>query len=91
MRCARSWPGMKPHNETLLPMPLKLSEPQELLVNKLKGGAQLRHQLDTGLFRLQDGSKSRTVHPATVESLIRAGVISKSMSGDCRLETTALP
>lgn len=82
---------MKPHNETLLPMPLKLSEPQELLVNKLKGGAQLRHQLDTGLFRLQDGSKSRTVHPATVESLIRAGVISKSMSGDCRLETTALP
>ena len=91
MHCASSWPGMKPHNETLLPMPLKLSEPQELLVNKLKGGAQLRHQLDTGLFRLQDGSKSRTVHPATVESLIRAGVISKSMSGDCRLETTALP
>ena len=91
MRCACSWPGMTPNNEPQAHMPLKLSEPQELLVNKLKAGASLRHQLETGLFRLQDGSKTRTVHPATVESLIRAGVISKSMSGDCRLETTPLP
>jgi len=82
---------MKPHNENPGPMTRKLSEPQELLINKLKAGASLCHQLETGLFRLQDGSKTRTVHPATVESLIRAGVISKSMSGDCRLETTTLP
>lgn len=72
-------------------MPKNFSEPQELLINKLKAGASLRHETGTGLFRLQEGSKSRTVHPATVESLLRAGVISKSMGGDCNLEKTALP
>jgi len=72
-------------------MPKKISEPQELLINKLKAGASLRHETGTGLFRLQDGSKVRTVHPATVESLIREGVISKSMGGDCRLAKSALP
>lgn len=82
---------MTPNEEALGPMLKKLSEPQELLINKLKAGASLRHETDTGLFRLQDGSKTRTVHPATVESLLRAGVITKSMGGDCRLAKTALP
>lgn len=33
---------------------MKLSEPQELLLKKLKDGAELRHHIDTGLFRLKD-------------------------------------
>ncbi len=64
---------------------MKLSEPQELLVKKLKDGAQLRHFTDTGLFRLREAAASRTVHPATVESLIRTGVLNKSLDGECRL------
>jgi hypothetical protein len=64
---------------------MKLSEPQDLLVQKMKGGAVLLHHRDTGLFRLRDTVSTRTVHPATVESLVRAGVISKSLDGSCRL------
>ena len=64
---------------------MKLSAPQELLVAKLRAGAKLRHHLDTGLFRLQDNFTTRSVHPATVESLMRAGVIIKSLDGACRL------
>lgn len=66
-------------------MAKKLSEPQQLVVDKLQTGAVLSHSSATGLFRLADGSKSRTVHPATVLSLIAAGVINKSLGGDCRL------
>lgn len=66
-------------------MSMKLSEPQELLVRKMKAGATLQHQIDTGLFRLKDVITTRTVHPATVESLMRAGVIIKSLDGSCRL------
>jgi len=66
-------------------MSKKLSEPQQLLVNSLKAGAVLNHSNVTGLFRLKDGAKSRTVHPATVLSLIASGVINKSLGGDCRL------
>ena len=66
-------------------MATKLSDPQELLVRKLKAGAALQHHLDTGLFRLKDAITTRTVHPATVESLMRAGVIIKSLDGACRL------
>ena len=62
-----------------------LSGPQALLVQKLKAGAKLRHCPDTGLFRLQDADITRSVHPATVESLLKTGVINKSLSGDCRL------
>ena len=64
---------------------MKLSEPQELLVRKLKDGAELRHHFDTGLFRLRDAITTRSVHPATVESLLRAGVINKALDGSCRL------
>lgn len=66
-------------------MVMKLSHPQDLLVCKLKAGAVLQHHLDTGLFRLKDEITSRTVHPATVNSLMRAGVIIKSLDGACRL------
>lgn len=66
-------------------MATELSEPQELLVLKMKTGAKLRHHQDTGLFRLQDAITTRTVHPATVESLMRSGVINKSLDGECRL------
>lgn len=64
---------------------MKLSAPQALLVQKLNAGAKLRHHLDTGLFRLQDASATRTLHPATAESLLKAGVIIKSLGGDCTL------
>ena len=64
---------------------MKLSGPQELLVGKVKDGAELRHHVDTGLFRLRDAITTRSVHPATVESLLRVGVINKSLDGDCRL------
>lgn len=47
-------------------MSRKLSEPQQSLVNKLQSGARLNHSTDGGLFRLQDGSIERTIHPATV-------------------------
>lgn len=50
-----------------------------------EGGTTLQHHIDTGLFRLKDAITTRTVHPATVESLMRAGVISKSLDGSCRL------
>ncbi len=66
-------------------MATKFSEPQDLLVRKMKTGARLRHHQDTGLFRLQDSIVTRTVHPATVESLLRSGVINKSLDGECRL------
>lgn len=66
-------------------MSMKLSEPQELLVRKMKAGAKLQHHIDTGLLRLKDAITTRTVHPATVESLLRSGVINKSLDGDCRL------
>lgn len=64
---------------------MKLSEPQELLLKKMKDGAELRHHMDTGLFRLKDSITTRSVHPATVESLLRAGVINKALDGSCRL------
>ena len=64
---------------------MKFSEPQELLVSKMRAGAKLRHSLETGLFRLQDTITTRTVHPATVESLLKAGVIQKSLDGNCSL------
>src|SRR3989344_2968139 len=64
---------------------MKLSDPQELLIKKLRDGASLRHNLDTGLFRLQDNTTTRTIRSATVESLLRAGVINKSLDGECRL------
>ena len=66
-------------------MAIKLSDPQVLLVRKLQAGAALQHHLDSGLFRLKDEFTTRTVHPATVESLMRAGVITKSLDGACRL------
>lgn len=66
-------------------MPKILSEPQQSLVKKLKSGARLQHDLATGLFRLQDGPLRHSIHPATVQSLLAAGVIRKSMAGDCSL------
>ena len=64
---------------------MKFSESQDLLVRKMKAGAGLQHHLDSGLFRLRDARSTRTVHPATVESLVRSGVIIKSLDGTCRL------
>ena len=63
----------------------KPSEPQETLVRKLRAGAKLQHELTTGLFRLQEGPVRRSIHPATVQSLLDAGVIRKSLVGDCAL------
>lgn len=66
-------------------MPKKLSEPQQSLVGKLRSGARLSHSTATGLFRLKDGRIERTIHPATVQSLIDVGVLHKDMCGDCYL------
>ncbi|CAN7640752.1 hypothetical protein LJR129_004957 [Acidovorax sp. LjRoot129] len=63
----------------------KLSEPQHLLVSKIREGATLQHHSDTGLFRLRDGVTTRSVPPATVESLLRNGVLQKSLAGVCGL------
>lgn len=45
----------------------------------------VNHSTEGGLFRLKDGPIERTIHPATVQSLIDAGVLHKDMSGACRL------
>ena len=66
-------------------MSMKLCKPQEMLVRKTKAGAKLQHHIDTGLFRLKVSITTRSVHPATVESLLRSGVINKSLDGSCRL------
>lgn len=63
----------------------KLSEPQQALVRRLRAGARLSHSIESGLFRLKDGPIERTIHPATVQSLIDVGVLNKDMCGDCRL------
>lgn len=70
-------------NETSMGKPL--SKPQQLLVNKLISGAQLNHSAKSGLFRLRDGPNERTIHPATVQSLINAGLLLKGMSTALRL------
>lgn len=75
-------------SETLTPTAttdMKLSGTQASLVDKIRGGALLRHQ-PNGIFKLHDGVAKRTVHPATVDALIRAGVLYKSLDGHCRLE-----
>jgi hypothetical protein len=64
---------------------MKLSEPQERLVQKMKSGAKLQHHLDSGLFRPHETSTTRTVHPATVESLLKVGLIRKTLGGECFL------
>lgn len=63
----------------------KLNQPQQSLVRKLRTGARLSHSTESGLFRLKDGPSERTIHPATVQSLIDVGVLTKDMCGDCRL------
>lgn len=66
-------------------MSMKLCKPQEMFVRKAKAGAKVQHHIDTGLFRLKVSITTRSVHPATVESLLRSGVINKSLDGSCRL------
>ena len=66
------------------PRQIRLSEPQRSLVDKIKSGARLQHD-QTGLYRLSEGVKQRTVNPATVSSLISAGVLAKGTGGLCYL------
>lgn len=67
-----------------------LSEPQAALVAQLKRGAVLTHEVSTtGRFRLTEGGRSRTIHPATAQSLIDAGILLKSLLGECRLDSAA--
>lgn len=65
--------------------PRKLSEPQAWLINKMQAGALLKHHIDTGLFRLKDGTVTRSIHPATIKSLLDAGLIIKRATGACEL------
>lgn len=64
---------------------VKLSEPQKLLIQSLRDGAKLHHHLDTGLFRLRGRFTTRSVHPSTVQSLLKMGMLNKTLSGDCTL------
>lgn len=67
-----------------------LSEPQASLVAQLKRGAVLTHEVSTtGRFRLTEAGRSRTIHPATAQSLIDAGILLKSLLGECRLDSAA--
>lgn len=68
----------------------RLSEPQRSLIVSLKGGASLLHHeaQTTGLFRLTEAGRSRTVHPATVESLIAGGFLTKDLFGRLWLAET---
>lgn len=65
---------------------MELSHTQEVLVSKLKGGAMLHHE-PNGKFRLHDGAIKRTIHPTTVDALIRRGVLFKALSGHVLLES----
>jgi hypothetical protein len=62
---------------------IKLSEPQACLVKNIQAGCRLN--FSDGLYRLRGTSGTRTVHPATVRSLLDAGVIERSLDGNCRL------
>lgn len=64
---------------------VKLSEPQKLLIQSLRDGAKLHHHLDTGLFRLRGRFTTRSVHPSTVQSLLKMGMLNKTLTGDCSL------
>ena len=64
--------------------PGKLSEAQQSLVDKLRAGAMLQHE-QSGLVRLHEGTRSRSIHPATVQSLLDAGVLLKGLGGRCGL------
>lgn len=69
---------------------IKLSEPQQALVEKLKAGATLQHEAQTtGLFRLTHGGRARSVHPATVQSLLDRGLMRKDPLGRCCLTGNA--
>ncbi len=63
---------------------IKLSEPQQTLIDKLKAGATLQHEAQTsGLFRLTQNGRARSVHPATVQSLLERGFLRKDALGRC--------
>lgn len=60
----------------------KLSEPQRLLLDKLRAGALLRHEAqERGLYRLTHGGSVRTVQTSTVTSLIANGILTQGNSG----------
>lgn len=61
---------------------VRLSEPQRILLDKLRRGAQLRHEVaERGLYRLSERGTVRTVQPATVDSLLRNGLLSSDLAG----------
>jgi hypothetical protein len=63
-------------------MTLRLSEPQKQLLGNLAAGGSLRHEVhQRGLYRLTEAGRSRTVHPATVQSLIALGLLNKGLNG----------
>lgn len=64
----------------------KLSQAQASLVEHLRKGWKLEHEAQTsGRFKLSGAGGSRTVHPATVNSLIEAGYMFKDVLGRVRL------
>ena len=72
------------------PRPRRLSEPQQSLVHKLADGWTLQHEAQTsGVFRISKDGIARTVHTATVVSLLDAGILQKDATGLCLLSGPA--
>ncbi len=70
--------------------PHKLSEAQQIIITRLQAGASLLHEAQTtGLYRMTYEGKARTVHPATVRSLISIGMLEIDLFGRCGLSTSA--
>lgn len=64
---------------------LKLTEPQQCLVDSLRAGAQLRHDQTSGKFRLRQNGRERSVQPQTVMALVRMQVLYKDVVGGITL------
>lgn len=66
----------------------KLSEAQQIIITRLRAGASLVHEAQTtGLYRMTYEGKARTVHPATVRSLISIGMLEIDLLGRCGLSS----
>lgn len=63
---------------------MKLSAPQANLMGKLRAGATAK--LVGGRWKIEDGQKWRTLHPAMIESLIAGNLVCRGLDGRLQLE-----
>lgn len=64
---------------------MKLSAPQQRLIDRMKAGAHLAWLSEKGKYQLVDGPVVRTVDHRTVEQLVQASKIDRDMLGGCVL------